>query len=323
MGSIDRSTQKHQREMEDITLPISYIDYLKKYRLIGISGKIGSGKTTLSQYLQTKYPDLKKRSFAERVREVLSIVANIPVEKTRTSEDKNVYLPEWEKTVGEMLQSIGTDAFRKEVHIDTWVISLFSEYTETDWIIDDVRYVNEADGIRKHGGILIRLEGDPGNIRDNSSRDLNHESETALDDYKHFDVVINTDNFINDEDGIFNRINDAILENKVLFKITQDGLDFIDLHKNPFAENYTIFNGIELAAYTILMDFIGFYENGIEIIKMKKACESANQCIFFQQDCKRRSRVWKGDTYDIIIKDTTYLVKEMLQAKHISIVNHI
>jgi hypothetical protein len=116
-----------------------------------------------------------------------------------TQKDKNVYLPTWGKTVGECLQLIGTELFRVHFDKDTWVKSLFSTYgdaclkRDNILIIPDVRFPNEADLILEKGGILIRLEGDPTNTRLNSSRDLNHISETALDDYKNFTKIITND----------------------------------------------------------------------------------------------------------------------------------
>ena len=61
---------------------------------------------------------------------------------------------------------------------------------QSNWIITDVRFPNEAQAIKDRGGILIRIN------RDNGTRaiDVNaHLSETALDDYDGFDYVIDND----------------------------------------------------------------------------------------------------------------------------------
>ena len=164
------------------------------YNLIGISGKIGSGKSTLALFLNILRPEYKRNSFAENVRKVTSISTGIPIENMRSSDDKNVYVEEWNMTVGELFQTWGTKG--REINPDAWVNSLFSAFDENSrWVIDDVRYPNEADRIRAKGGILIRLEGDPKNIRLNSKRNLDHESEMALDNYPFFDVTLNTDIF--------------------------------------------------------------------------------------------------------------------------------
>ena len=70
---------------------------------------------------------------------------------------------------------------------------MYSTYSDDqNWVISDVRFLNEAESIRKRGGILIRLEGDPTGIRAKDTRDPNHESEIQLDDYEHFDNKLGT-----------------------------------------------------------------------------------------------------------------------------------
>ncbi len=184
---------------------------LARYRIIGLSGKIGAGKTTFSNYLQSLYEGLEPRSFAENIRQMMSIFINRPVDKLRSASDKET-MTCMGKTVGVLLQELGTEVGRC-VNKDAWVLSLFEYYDKevSYWIIDDVRFPNEVDHIKKMGGCVIRLVGDPGNVRKNSTRNLNHISETALDDYTEFDVVINTEEFMNDSKGILNTINTVLL----------------------------------------------------------------------------------------------------------------
>jgi hypothetical protein len=101
---------------------------------------------------------------------------------------KQSNLPEeWSKngepmTARSLLQIVGTDAMRDQLHENVWVNALFADYNENSrWIITDVRFPNEAEAIKKHGGIVIRINRD---VDTN-----NHLSETALDDYE-FDYVI-------------------------------------------------------------------------------------------------------------------------------------
>jgi hypothetical protein len=196
-------------------------------RLIGISGKIGSGKTTLATYLQQRVADqqhargddsnnnaipLKKVSFAENLRRMVALMLNIDVEQTRSAEDKAVRPEGWGLTVGELLQKMGTEVAR---HIcpDAWVLSLFACFDpeQSFWICDDVRFPNEADKIKAMGGLLIRLEGDPGGVRAElgKTRDLSHASETALDDYQGFDVVLNTEDYLGNLDALYEAIFDV------------------------------------------------------------------------------------------------------------------
>jgi len=100
-----------------------------------------------------------------------------------------------------LLQFIGTDLFRNQLHPNTWVNATMAEYKLYDyalarngtkeikniqkypnWIISDVRFPNEVEAIKKAGGFVIRIERDV--------EKFDHFSETALDDYDDFKFVM-------------------------------------------------------------------------------------------------------------------------------------
>ena len=186
---------------------------MKNTKIIGISGTLGSGKGTFAElFAELSQTFVEKHAFADKVREVTETLtgykrkivnqAGQPFFNTiynYTQDDKNFFLPSWNKTVGECLQKIGTEALRENFDYDVWVKCLFEtvgkECLEKGHIlcIDDVRFPNEADYVISQGGIVVRLEGDPLDIRKNSKRDLNHISETALNDYTKFSKVIVND----------------------------------------------------------------------------------------------------------------------------------
>lgn len=133
-----------------------------------------------------------------------------------TQDDKNIFLPLWDKTIGRCLQLIGTEVFRVNFDADTWVKALFSttgaKCLERGHILvmPDVRFPNEADAIIDRGGLMFRLEGDPLDIRKNSTRDLNHLSETSLDDYKRFSAII--DNNVPDLDVFRSKVKQIMFD---------------------------------------------------------------------------------------------------------------
>lgn len=163
--------------------------------IIGISGKIASGKDLCAEVIQgvnnSQLWEIKR--FAYRVKQISSLMLNIPVEDFESRTVKSMYLEDWGMTVREFLQRIGTDAVRDNLHPDAWVLSLMSEYEEGDnWIITDLRFPNEFDAVKERGGICIRV------IR-NDIQDINpdgHASETSLDSYSlngQFDHYIRAD----------------------------------------------------------------------------------------------------------------------------------
>lgn len=100
-------------------------------------------------------------------------------------------------TIRQLLQKFGTEVGRS-ISPNLWVDALMNDYIEAklggyeeDWIVTDVRFKNEAEAIRKNGGILIRLN------RNTGSNDQ-HSSETALDDYKNFDLIIDNNGTIDE-----------------------------------------------------------------------------------------------------------------------------
>jgi len=109
-------------------------------------------------------------------------------------------------TVREFLQKLGTEAVRDNIHPNTWVNALFVDYKPQkvckpmkyrdqlvdchdeipNWIITDCRFPNEADAVKKHGGVVIRI------TRPGENKGDLHPSETSLDNYQ-FDYVIEND----------------------------------------------------------------------------------------------------------------------------------
>lgn len=95
-------------------------------------------------------------------------------------------IPKGFMTAREVLQTVGTEIFRK-MYSDVWVeanLRLIAKENKQIAIIDDVRFPNEADALKEH--TLIRLCRAP-----YADSDF-HASETALDDYK-FEKVLHND----------------------------------------------------------------------------------------------------------------------------------
>ena len=107
-----------------------------------------------------------------------------------------------------LLQFIGTNLLRNQLHPEIWVNSLMNEYKsylssnhpvdDLDWeprfiypnfIITDTRFENELEAVKKRGGITIRVNR---NLEESKDQ---HESETELDNAE-FDYVIDNNSDI-------------------------------------------------------------------------------------------------------------------------------
>jgi hypothetical protein len=89
-------------------------------------------------------------------------------------------------TARDVLQFFGTNICRKmynNVWVDALIRQIKSENVNTA-IITDVRFPNEVEGIQAAGGKVIRFTRDP-----YKGKDV-HPSETILDEYKGFDIII-------------------------------------------------------------------------------------------------------------------------------------
>jgi len=88
-------------------------------------------------------------------------------------------------TPRKLLQLLGTEAGRNIIHPNIWVNALFASYLkDSNWVVTDVRFPNEAQAIKDRGGITIRVTR-PGTATGN------HPSEIALDDAKFKYEIIN------------------------------------------------------------------------------------------------------------------------------------
>lgn len=151
-----------------------------------------------------------------------------------------------------LLQLIGTDCGRNIIHPNIWVNALMSRYNSKfagsdgitkydykdhtmkitsisvkdhpifepnnfpNWIIPDVRFPNEAVAIENKGGILIRVNSNyviKKTSRIPRLKELEHESETALDHYSRFHEVITNDSTI---ESLIKQVHNILLSRKII-----------------------------------------------------------------------------------------------------------
>jgi len=195
----------------------------------GYSGSGKDLVGTIIQEISLNKWHIKK--WAGKLKTIASILTGIPVENFEDQEFKKTLLgPEWGTvkdiplngvpvfadiqfnslmTVRDFLQKLGTEAIRDSLHENTWVNATMVDYTPVqvqwadgplggykdgpmpNWIITDTRFPNEAEAIKKAGGIVVRINR-PGVQPINP-----HLSETSLDDWN-FDAVINNDGDVSD-----------------------------------------------------------------------------------------------------------------------------
>lgn len=142
---------------------------------IAISGKMGAGKSTLAGHLARRF-DAPVLSFAAGFK---SLVESAGLTK---ASDEALYR--------KLCQNIGGGM--RALDPDIWCKAFYQRFDalrvedprnlRTPCIVDDMRYPNEFEWLASDGFYTVRLEV-PAAIRANRRQLIDHESETALDQY--------------------------------------------------------------------------------------------------------------------------------------------
>jgi hypothetical protein len=167
---------------------IYVVALMSAIKLLAISGKLGTGKTTL-ETLIAKHHATKQIAFADGLKE--SYMAIFPGGASPyTSEGKAAIIPELEISVGKFLQDFGEAG--RQYNPSLWLYSVGRKvaHANTLYIVTDCRFPNEVAYVQKLGGKVIRLERDNVDPAALAGRDSQHVSETALDNFDGFDLVL-------------------------------------------------------------------------------------------------------------------------------------
>lgn len=163
--------------------------------IIGISGKAGCGKSTLTEMLiEALGDDWVHMSLGDEVKKEASELFNFPLWMAYCQEGKNAIIDVTKPgenpsrlTVRQLLQYWGTDVRRAE-DPEYWVKKLQQHIPAgKNVIVDDIRFESEVDFIKSHNGRVFRINAYDGYIPPSTGAE--HISETELDDYPFFDLT--------------------------------------------------------------------------------------------------------------------------------------
>lgn len=167
-------------------------------QIVGLSGYARVGKDTAAEALSSL--GFVRISFADKLRDFLyefNPIIDVEYEigggagvRLRSIIDsygwdgykETIYYNEIRRN----LQVLGTECGRKIVGDNIWVDALLDGLSDGKYVIADVRFPNEANGIRDRGGKIYRIE------RDGIGAFNDHPSEVSLDHYE-FDGFIHND----------------------------------------------------------------------------------------------------------------------------------
>lgn len=142
-------------------------------KIVGICGKGGSGKDTVADVL-VGY-GARKLSFAGPLKAML---ATIGIHEPATREEKEAINPLWGFSYRQAAQTLGTEwgrSLRPDLWV--WITAKALEHQAEHIVFSDVRFENEADVIRKAGGVIWHIKGRQSTVAADLS---NHASEKGI-----------------------------------------------------------------------------------------------------------------------------------------------
>lgn len=205
--------------------------------ILGFSGFIGSGKNTAAKFLITEH-GFQQESFAGSLKDVISSIFGWDRELLEGLTDesrtwRNEIDPWWASrlnipnlTPRWVMQNLGTDVLRNHFHNEIWIASVENKLQKSkeNVIVSDVRFPNEAESIKRLGGLVIRIKKgiEPEwynlalQVNSSSDRDAKekldkfnvHSSETSLVGYS-YDYTICNDGTIEE---LYNKLDSILLE---------------------------------------------------------------------------------------------------------------
>jgi len=169
-------------------------------KIIGLSAKMGCGKSTIAEMLLTMISGAVRISFGDVLKREASQIYGFPLELCYSDAGKkSTVVLDGDKnpmgrdmaTVREILQFHGTD-YRRKQDPNYWIKQMDAALARMlasncpCVVVDDVRFKNEAEYLQSVQANLFRIEAYPGWT---PGPNAGHASETDLDDWDAWNIV--------------------------------------------------------------------------------------------------------------------------------------
>ena len=165
-------------------------EYFEQEKIIGLTGHARSGKDTIAQQF-VKNDGYERVGFADALKSILYSL------NPRIELFNDDFIGHWhiknivdgrgwdeakkEPEIRQLLQRLGTEGGRVALGEDIWVKTLFNSPHGARIVIPDVRFENEANEIRRRGGIVVQImRPGVGPVNNHASDKIDFEADYVL-----------------------------------------------------------------------------------------------------------------------------------------------
>lgn len=154
----------------------------KNPRIIILSGKAQSGKNLSANIIKQYYEKKNKKtviiSYAKYLKEYAKDITNWNGRETTKPR--------------ELLQQLGVELIKNQIDENMLINRIKEDIKVYEYffdiiIISDARFKEEIENIKNKNTVVIKIEGNENKLTDEQKK---HITETALDDYKEYDYII-------------------------------------------------------------------------------------------------------------------------------------
>lgn len=144
-------------------------------KLIGLTGRAGSGKDTVARFLCEAH-GFVQIALADPLRDGIKAMLGITDEQLQDRDLKEATIDWLGRSPRELLQTLGTEWGRNHIASDIWLrvaARRIEKYRQSKpclhiagIVVSDIRFENEADWLREQGGQVWHIKRKAGNCLD-------------------------------------------------------------------------------------------------------------------------------------------------------------
>ena len=128
-------------------------------KLIALTGAAGSGKSTVAKHLSNKRIPFVRTKFSGTLKKMLMQIPNVTVDMIEGELKEEPQELFGGKTPREVMQTLGTEWGRDSVYSKIWLDSWERSINDLTYIVvEDLRYLNEAELVKNRGGEIWRIK---------------------------------------------------------------------------------------------------------------------------------------------------------------------